>query len=256
MVLLLISGLKTAIGSLVFLTSSLLQTTPDELGELPKMAAFQRCSNLWILLALPPDHNTPYVMLAKHPQCPSLLPPSFLPFLITSLLSLSSPNTLPISLPLLLLFLCPPLSLPPLPSIAPLPLVLHPNPPSLPCMVSPLLARPSSPSPPVPPPLPHLPSLFLLPSSLPPHPLSSLLSPNLSPPSSLLPSSLSVSISPGAVSKAVMSFTPDSASDPSGLRPSHLKGDIHCPPSLEDNLTLRLSLFTTLLCSGCLPSAH
>uniref|UniRef100_A0A1X7TWL8 Uncharacterized protein n=1 Tax=Amphimedon queenslandica TaxID=400682 RepID=A0A1X7TWL8_AMPQE len=66
----------------------------------------------------------------------------------------------------------------------------------------------------------------------------------------LLPSKFRV------VSKAVMSFSPDSAPGPTGLSPNHHKEGIHCPsPSTATNFLLRLTQLTTHLAFGLLLQA-
>lgn len=105
------------------------------------------------------------------------------------------------------------------------------------------------------------------PSSLPPALPSSLLpsSSQAPPPSLSLPSSPStlsalpssppplLSLSPGVVSKAVLSFPPDTAPSPTGLRATHLKDGIRCPSPLSANNLRWLTQFTSLLSSGSAP---
>uniref|UniRef100_A0A1X7SDZ4 Reverse transcriptase domain-containing protein n=1 Tax=Amphimedon queenslandica TaxID=400682 RepID=A0A1X7SDZ4_AMPQE len=162
-------------------------------------------------------------MLSKHPQgSPSPPPPS--PTLSLSLPSNSTPPSSPLSLP----------SLPTSPSPQP-----SPSPPLSP----PLFDSPPTSSSPLSP----LPSPILPP--LPPIPFSTVSPPLISSPP--LPS-----ISTGVVSKSVLSFPPDSAPGPTGLRPNHLKEGIRCPsPSTAANFLLRLTQFTSLLTSGLLPQA-
>ena len=143
-----------------------------------------------------------------------------------------------------------PQSLPPISQF----LLPAPNPSSLPSLsppppASPPHAPPSS-SPPSLPPC----SLFPLPVQS-PSPISSFSAfshPPVSLPSFALPPPhppllliipFSISISIGLVSKAVLSFPPDSAHGPSSLRSNHLKDGICCPFSqTAKNLLLRLSV--------------
>ena len=136
-----------------------------------------------------------------------------------------SPNTLKAPRPL------------PLPPPLSLPLASNSTPPSSPptsqFSPSPPLSPPLFDSPPASPsPLSPIPSPILPP--LPPTP-----SPSVPPP---LPPSPSISSS--VVSKSVLSFPPDSAPGPTGLRPNHLKEGIRCPsPSTASSASRNLLLF-------------